>query len=670
MTPVFAVLSSFVPQGAQTGAPGDTLLAAQDSLAAAVGSVHDTLSTAPLPGGVATVFRFFFQVPQWVQIGGAVLGAGVVAWVLLRMWRHRRALLSWITTRSREIQFGMVGAVLAVVVVASIVGMKSWNYMMHDNDFCTGCHVMERPFRRFAAGAGKHEKLNCHDCHQQGMYANVRQLVLWVAERPEKIGPHAPVPNSRCEGCHQQTGGREIWQHVRRLAGHRVHFESDSSALKNLTCVKCHGAEVHKFIPSARTCGQTGCHEKKTIRLAGMTKLPEINCVTCHAFKADLPGLATRDSARRALVPAQEQCLSCHQMKNRPSGFDLAKDPHRGSCGYCHDVHAHTRPEEARASCTKCHAQVTKEAFHSGANHKRVQNECLTCHSPHAATVDASNCVGCHNQVRKRGQFRPPLPFDTSAVIRRRIAQGPHPPFVLPAPRVEEHAGKGDALPAELPPPRDSPARVPPVPPDSFPHNRHTSLACLTCHTVNRAGRGLVFEAPRGCDLCHHQSLMAGRVDPKDCARCHRAETLAAPRMSSVQVRVGMRQPTARSVGFRHDRHSQLACADCHRPPETVPPDSVRSCRACHDQHHAPERDCVQCHNRTETRPAHTRATHVGCDECHAPARIAALIPSRNFCITCHVPQREHRPGGECSTCHFLEAPAQFRSHLLRRPAG
>jgi hypothetical protein len=670
VTPTIAAVLRVVPQGAQTGALGDTLFAARDSLAGAAGAIRDTLSRAPLPGGVAALFRFFFQVPQWIQIGGVVVAAVVAALLVMVVWRRRAALLTWLGTRSREIKLTLASAVLFLLAGSAFLGAKSWDYMQHNNGFCTGCHIMERPFRRFAAGAGKHEDLKCHDCHQQSIWASSWQLILWVGERPEKIGVHAPVPNSRCEGCHQLSGGREPWQHVRRLAGHRVHFESDSTVLKHLQCVKCHGAEVHQFLPSTRTCDQSGCHEKQTVKLAGMAKLPEISCVTCHAFTADLPGLATRDSARRALVPTQTQCLGCHQMRGKPSGFDLAKDPHRGSCGYCHDVHAHSRPEEARRSCAKCHAEVAKEAFHSGANHRRVQAECLTCHLPHAATVDASDCVGCHNQVRKRGRFRPPLPFDTAAVIRGRIAPSSHPPFILPAVRFEEHAGKGDALPEELPPPRDSPTTVSPIPPDSFPHNRHTSLACLTCHTVNRPGRGLVFEAPRGCDLCHHQSLTTGRVDPKDCARCHRVETLAAPRMMQVRVQVGARQPAARAVAFGHDRHSRFACAECHRPPETAPPDSVRSCRACHDQHHAPERDCVQCHNRNETRPAHTRATHVGCDDCHTPARIAALVPARNFCVTCHVPQREHRPDGECSNCHFLEAPAQFRRHLLGKGAG
>ncbi len=674
-----AELAFQIPRAAQSGAPGDTVSAlaeslVRDSLPGAAGALRDTITPPPLPGGVATVFRFLFQVPQWVQIAGALVGALVALWVLRWGWRHRQTGITWLRTRRREVQLGLAGGVLVGVIIASFLGLQSWNYMMHENDFCSGCHVMNAPFQKFATGAGKHEKLNCHDCHQQGMYASMRQLVLWVAERPEKIGTHSPVPNARCAACHMvapetpgvaATAGRERWQHVQRLAGHRVHFESDSTALDTLACVTCHGAEVHSFVPSTRTCSQSGCHEKQPIKLAHMTKLPEISCVTCHAFKADLPGLATRDSAVRTMVPAEKQCLSCHQMANKLAGYNLAKDPHQGSCGSCHDVHADLTPADAKGSCKNCHADLSRSPFHDGASHRRVQSQCVTCHIPHAAAVDASDCVSCHTAVRKRGQFKAPLPFDTNTVLRRRVTLEP----VV----IQEHRGKGDELPEELPPPRDSPAPAPAALLDSFPHPRHATLPCLTCHLVNRPSGpsgGLTFQAPRGCDLCHHQKVIAGQVEAKDCQRCHRQEKLTAPQPVTMAVRVGLQAPLMRPVGFRHDSHNEVTCAECHRPSATAPPDSVRFCQACHQKHHVEARDCAQCHNRAQTPPAHSRANHVRCDACHTPSRIAALVPARNFCLTCHTKQRDHYPVRECSPCHFLETPAEFRRHLMRGNAG
>lgn len=656
------------PPGA-VQAPGDTLLHGLDTLAAAATSLRDTLSQAPLPGGVAAFVRFLFQVPQWIQKAGVVVAALVALAVAILLWRRRVALWTWWRTRSGPTVIVLASSAVLVLAVLLFGGMKSWNYMQHDNGFCTGCHIMERPFERFEAGAGKHDQLLCHDCHQQSIFASTRQLVLWVANRPQKIGPHALVPNSRCESCHQIPGGKKPFQHVLYLAGHKVHLDSDSASLQNLQCAKCHGAEIHRFVPSASACQQSGCHENKDIRLGKMRNLPAIKCTTCHAFIADIPALASHDSAIRALVPAAGECRSCHAMQGKPAGYVLADDPHKGSCGTCHDVHKDSLPRDAAPRCATCHAKdIDRSAFHTGANHKQIQSQCLTCHNPHAASLDASNCVGCHAAVQKRGLFHPPLPFDTAAVLRRKIGAVP----ALPlhdnvADAAPDHRGKGDALPEE-PPPRASPAAGATPARDSFPHSRHSSLPCLTCHEVNNANR-LVFEVPRGCDLCHHQSLMAGKVDASDCARCHDPAQLAVPRPMAVSVAFDGKPPVARAVDFRHDAHQKTPCGACHQSPNTVPPDSVRTCQACHDQHHASQRNCATCHNRPETPSAHSRTTHTACDDCHTPSRIAELVPSRTFCLVCHAAQQAHQPGGECTTCHFLATPAQFRPRLLKASA-
>ncbi len=413
--------------GASHGVGGDSVRALidslTDSLGGAVGALRDTVTAAPLPGGVAEVVRFIFGVPQWIQISGAIVAAAVGIWLLLLMWRKREEIFTWLKTRSREIQVALAGSALLAVSAAGFAGMKSWNYMQHDNGFCTGCHVMAKPFGRFGEGAGKHEKLQCHDCHQQSIYASTRQLVLWVLERPEEIAKHAPVANLRCESCHVKgKAGKERWENVMALAGHRRHFESDSSALKDLKCVTCHGAEVHRFIPSARTCQQSGCHENKDIKLGKMADMPEVTCAVCHAFRREIPALATPDSAGLALSPTVLECTSCHEMLAKLPDYKVERDPHKGNCGSCHDVHADTLPQDAKASCVTCHDNLANSPFHIGPNHKRVESQCLTCHQPHSAKVDASDCVGCHREVQQRGKLRPPMPFDTMKVVRRRVS--------------------------------------------------------------------------------------------------------------------------------------------------------------------------------------------------------------------------------------------------------
>jgi hypothetical protein len=612
----------------------------------------------PLPGGVSTVLRQVFNAPAWAWLLAIVVGLGIAIWLGRRLWTRRRALHGWLVTRDRGVKLGLGVGLVAVLGLVGFTGVTSWNYMQHDNNFCVSCHVMEGPWNKFAFDAGKHSDLQCHDCHQQTMYASTRQLVLWVANKPEEIPEHAPVPNQRCESCHS-TGEDSTWQRVATTAGHRTHLESDSTALKDVQCVTCHGEEVHAFLPASRTCGQSGCHENLEITLGGMAQQTTLHCNTCHQFTAEVPRLATRDSAAGTLRPTLTQCLACHQMRERLADFDPDRDPHGGACGACHDPHTQDTPEAAGQTCTTagCHADWRNTPFHVGTNHGDVGESCLTCHQPHAARVDASDCVACHTAVREQGARRvmPPLPFDTTQALR---------PVSLDVRHGEEPArGKGDAPPPELRPPIGMIGLEPP--PDTFPHARHTSLACITCHAApaDQGGR-LAFAQPRGCDICHHQAPTRN-----DCARCHQPAELTASHDMAVSVTVPDQAARVRPVAFAHPTHDALTCVTCHLSPVTLaPPESVRQCADCHGEHHARGRTCATCHHTDQLTTAHqddVRASHQRCDACHTASTVAMLTPDRSFCLTCHQPQdSDHYPRRECTTCHFLQSPEGFRPHL------
>ena len=428
----------------------------------------------PLPGGVAAVLRFFFNLPQWFQIVGFIVGVFVAIAVVIYLWRRRAAIIAWIGTRPRSIRIGLLATAAVVLLFATGFGAVSWNYMQHDNGFCTGCHIMADPFQRFAGS--KHDSLSCHNCHQQSMVASMRQLYLWVAARPNEIGKHAKVPTRVCAGCHV-TGQKEKWQRIATTAGHRVHLESDSSALKDVQCTTCHGLEVHRFVPVDSTCGQSGCHIGTQIKLGKMASQTGFHCIACHQFTAEVPLLATRDSAAGTLRPGSRQCFGCHEMRAKLADFDPSRDPHRQTCGMCHDPHKQTRPADALKSCASagCHADWRDEPFHTGAPHRRVAEQCTLCHQPHGAKVDAAECAECHAAVKSRtqGKINPPQAFDTTRALRRvsRVDVDPG------------EKGKGDAN-----PPRAAPAsdfRLP-APVDSFPHARHKQLACLTCPVTSR----------------------------------------------------------------------------------------------------------------------------------------------------------------------------------------
>ncbi len=596
-----------------------------------------TVGPPPLPGGVAAVVRFFFNLPSWLQITGAVLGAVLAVVVLLTLWRRRQRIVTWVRTRPRNTRIALIAVAAGVVLLAAGFGTVSWNYMQHDNGFCTGCHVMGSAYVRFTQS--EHSTLSCHNCHQQSLYASMRQMYLWVAERPSEIGPHAKVPNAVCMQCHV-TGEKEVWQRIASTAGHRTHLESRNPALQDVQCVTCHAVEVHHFAPLDRTCAQSGCHEMNKIALGKMQDQTTLHCTTCHRFTAEVPALATRDSAAGALRPGERQCFSCHAMQERLAAmnFDPSRDPHGGTCGMCHNPHKQETPAAARATCTSagCHADWRKVPFHTGATHRQATGSCTTCHLPHQARVDASDCTGCHQGVRERSRLRPPLPFDTTRV-QRRVSAAPERPQKV----------KGDA-----PPPR--------APPDTFSHTRHKRLACITCHVAARNAR-LTFTPPRGCQLCHHQTPARN-----DCARCHAAGP-AAGRPVAVAIAVRGHAPRERSVPFDHQRHAAQRCVSCHTTEVTLAA-TATACRECHEPHHAAGRNCSSCHGATEPKVAHASLAdfHVACDNCHAENVVAQLVPNRTFCQTCHADKASHYVGRECTTCHFLASPDEFRVHLRK----
>jgi hypothetical protein len=638
----------------------------------------------PLPGGVAAVLRFFFNLPQWFQVAGFIAGVLVALGVLWLLWRSRAALAAWLRARPKSAKVALAAAAGIIALAAAGGGAVSFHYMEHDNGFCTGCHVMNEPFQRFAGS--KHDSLQCHACHQQSMIASMRQLYLWVAERPDKIGKHAKVPTRVCANCHVRGDAKEKWQRIASTAGHRTHLQSDSSALRNVQCVTCHGLEVHRFVPVNATCAQSGCHVTLRITLAKMRDQTDLHCVVCHQFTADVPTLASRDSARGTLVPGMRQCFSCHEMRAVLAEFDPARDPHRGSCGVCHNPHLQTRPAEAAQTCTsaRCHPDWRSDPFHIGRNHKAVTQDCTLCHEPHHAKVDPSDCAGCHAAVRqRRGAKRvtPPLPFDTTKALERVSTAGsPVPPL-----RIAERGSGGEVRlttgrwnVAEEPghgpffggPPPGGDPRGGEAAADTFPHQRHKGLACITCHASQREHGRLTFQPPRGCQICHHQAPQTS-----DCAKCHTAAQVARPESVAVRVAVAGAEPRLHAARFEHERHHALRCVTCHTTPGTLEPQpAVASCAACHDDHHAAGRPCAACHTdgaSTAVQAAHAppAEAHTACDACHLPDIVARLVPDRALCLTCHAAQREHQSDRPCTVCHFGASPEAFQ-HRLTGAAG
>lgn len=653
-----------------------------------------SLKKPPLPGGVADMVRRIFDAPQAVQVAAVVVGILVLAGLVAIAWWQRAELLYWFQNRSRRAILAAGALGLVLVGVLGWFSVRSWNYMQHDNDFCSGCHVMAPAWQKFQTT--KHAKLSCHQCHQQSLFASARQLVLWVAQRPGAIPAHSTVPNERCIGCHVKGDPRR-WKQIAATEGHRLHLES--AKLKGLQCVRCHGFSVHQFVPSDMTCGQSGCHTDIRIKLGKMTKVTTLHCAMCHRFtRATAAPMSVRDSIRRWLTPTRGECFSCHEMQKLMVDQQLAHDPHGAVCGACHNPHTQTAATDAVHACAKagCHARAdTLTPLHRGLPGAMLAN-CTRCHQPHSwKTKGGGECRACHGNMfgtpapGTRVSAAPaamPWPRLYVRLVAAMAAPDPVAAFARPVSgeaATRRHlryrpAREAAAVrrPARLPAPagdgalqQDTATRRMPGgttlagPFRGFSHAIHRGVACTSCHSMQSEHGALLVRTREDCMRCHHSPRVAAT-----CTRCHETQGLPQGLTRTVTSKTSVAPaPTTRSLPFSHRDHPGVACASCHSGPPAYT--TIASCTTCHESHHANVRDCRTCHVANVRTGHPIAAAHVTCTGggCHADPAVRSLTWSRQVCLTCHQEMKAHEPGRFCADCHRVPA---LRAAVAGRAGG
>ena len=622
----------------------------------------------PLPAGVGAFVRVVLNAPAWLQITviavGVLVALAVVAW----LWVRRAVIVAWFRTRSRGYKIALAAIALAAVTGAATFGTVTWNYTQHNNDFCIGCHVMGNAWGRFQHS--EHRKLKCHDCHQQSIFASMRQLYLWVTERPNSIPPHAKVPTTICKNCHDQSRPDSAWKHVLATAGHSVHLRNDKPALRNVQCVTCHGAEVHHFVPIDKTCGQAGCHERLQIKLGKMAGQTSMHCTGCHNFTREIAANVSPDSALVSLTPTGDKCLGCHEMKQRLgtelAQMDSTRDPHQAVCGSCHNPHKQSLTSQAFTTCAtaQCHARPdTLSPFHRGLPAAALAS-CGNCHKAHVWKVPSTACKSCHRDLDhplKGAGVHPPLPQTKAASAAPGVTAPVTTPSVAPrhgGPSVEadEAPENGPSFEAALqfpaPPVTQavSPAATPASDTTKFAHARHKSVECTACHSSETSHGALTIRQPAGCLECHHA--------PRQKAACVACHTTPGDRIPAVALAMTVwNAPRTRTMPFAHDRHKKIECRSCHTTPTTLAP--ATTCASCHADHHTQSATCASCHPAVPVaaQRQHPRvASHTGCAGagCHSDAAVLGLAPTRNVCIACHRDKTDHKPGGDCASCHLV----------------
>ena len=610
------------------------------------GASSKTAGTTALAGHF---FRFLFStVPQWVQIAGIAIGVPLAAIVAWQAWKHRRQLRAWWVARSASLKVAMVGAAGVAAITAAGTGLYGYNYVMHENDFCQSCHIMDTAWNRFQVSA--HKDLQCHGCHRQPLYASTVELYYWVTERRMVVPVHDKVPTAVCNECHMRAGTDSARTLVTLTAGHVGHLKSDSAVLKDVQCTTCHGRDFHMFIPNHSSCATSGCHMQARVQLGAMSRQGFLHCTLCHNFRKPVAAGATVAQAKAQLIPQAVECTACHAMSDRLRKVNLASDPHEGSCGSCHDVHKQLQPADAFKSCAtaQCHASAdTLTAFHRGLG-AHALDQCGTCHRAHTWKVKGTDCLACHKTIFEdrpalRRMSTPMKPAAFRGSVRPR-AQAPavlrFVSFVRAARRVPRRNLRRLAEVAVPAPPAPTPARD-----STFPHSRHKSVACTECHATNATHSAVKFAAPAGCLACHHGARQAAA-----CTACHPVARLGQRTLPVAFTITPRRDPVTRPLAFVHSQHGALACARCHAA------DARRSvattCATCHADHHTARADCASCH--PTARAGHDRTAHDGCAGCHDDARVAALSVTRPVCLACHQEQRTHYPAGNCAACHAI----------------
>jgi hypothetical protein len=326
--------------------------------------------------------------------------------------------------------------------------------------------------------------------------------------------------------------------------------------------------------------------------------------------------------------------------------MDATKDPHRGVCGSCHNPHKQSETKEAFATCAtaQCHARAdTLTPFHRGLPEKALAN-CGSCHKAHVWKVPSTACVACHRDLDHplRGAgAHPPVRASQDDASAGSEAPDPRPHG---GPRVKDE----DAYQAQ----EQTPAPAPPQDRDTtkFTHSRHKSVECTACHSSDQRHGMLTISQPAGCLGCHHSPRQKTA-----CASCH--GEAGTRRVTSNLTMSVWRAPKSRTLSFAHDRHAKFECKSCHNTPTTLA--VGKSCASCHVDHHPATANCASCHPAVPVtaQAHHPRVdSHTGCSGsgCHTDGAVLALAPTRNVCVACHRDKTDHKPGGDCASCHLV----------------
>ncbi len=445
----------------------------------------------------------------------------------------------------------------------------------------------------------------------------------------------SPVPDSKCNQCHTQTGTLKVqfpqdFGSAPNVVAHSSSANGSVNYVYNNACVDCHNPMAAqpnlKFIrpnnPNSIIPGSTIVFTATT-GSGSFADGPPYNeniCNTCHSMTNHHQFDGTADGGQDHNNGAN--CTTCHPHGDGFLPNITLPPPHNtqaflNNCDYCHVSASDFTSTIPDTKCNQCHTSTgtLKGSFPSAPN--------VMAHSGKA-------CVECHNPMFEQSNLK---------FIRSNIASS-----IVPGANIVFTARTGLGSFADGAP---------------YPEN-----ICDTCHSMTN----------------HHQSdgIAPGGQDHNngtDCAVCH-------PHIDGFAPSANVPAP-----------HDQFDCTVCHVTPDSYVPNAAipnSACLTCHNgsqaipvASHFTGQACVECHNPMSEQinfrgnmnlsfvRTVIRGNNIAFEAKTGPYSFAndsgmpADMTTVNYvCNTCHVNTNHHQsdgiaPGGQshfdgqqCTVCH------------------
>ena len=307
--------------------------------------------------------------------------------------------------------------------------------------------------------------------------------------------------------------------------------------------------------------------------------------------------------------------------------------------------------------CLDCHPDLKKELA-SGDPHQPLRdNECIPCHSPHAAKYESllirtgdALCYGCHESQRSwLNEKVVHLPVEYGECLKC------HEPHISSNNNLLRAAGKEMCLLCH----EEGPFLK------DYIHTPVKQGRCNTCHESHSSSNPFLLSkpSPRVCFQCHllNQKLISEhsnfQIDRVDCLLCHN------PHASNKKNLI---------YTILHDPFEKDNCNACH-------PESSGSMKGATGD----AKSCYQCHQDTQKRFDAKQMSHIvagqgECTFCHNPhgAERKGLVRrgDRALCTACHpgigkrlrvvrkgLNRHPEVMAGKCSTCHDAHSSDDVR---------